>query len=429
MKEVIALLLQFSVENFRSFKNKAVLSLEASSGNEHNDHIIMCGNNRILKTTTVFGANASGKSNLFYAMTAAINFIRLSNSLQLNQLIPQIIPFAFSHEMQNKPSSFEFVFIEKGKKYIYGFSATRQQVVKEYLYVYNTSKPSTIFERDSTQDEEYHFTNSKIKKELEPIVERNTKNKLFLSTATAWNAKSTEVPFLWFAKIDTYSNNFNALIPKDVPMLENDKEHDLRNFILTILKESDISIFDYIYKSKETPMHRVPNKFSEEPQGEFPRQILKEFTIATKHRIVQDGKHSEDFTLDLHDESKGTQNVFMLSPVLYEAFKLGRVVCVDDFDASLHPLLVVFLVGLFNNPKVNTGNAQLIISAHTTILLSHRISRDDEIYFVEKDRDTGESELYSLDEFSPRKQLNIRNAYLLGRFGAIPEIGDGEILW
>ena len=92
-------------------------------------------------------------------------------------------------------------------------------------------------------------------------------------------------------------------------------------------------------------------------------------------------------------------------------------------------MLVTYLVGLFNNPRINTGNAQLIISVHSTILLSHRISRDDEIYFVEKERDTGASEVYSLDEFSPRKQLNVRKAYLLGRFGAVPEIGDGEILW
>ena len=119
----------------------------------------------------------------------------------------------------------------------------------------------------------------------------------------------------------------------------------------------------------------------------------------------------------------------MLSPVLYDAFLHGKIICIDEFDTSLHPLLVGYLVSLFHDPAVNTGNAQLIISSHTTTLLSRRFLRDDEIYFVEKDKKTGVSDLYSLDEFSPRKQMNIRNAYLLGRFGAIPEIENGEIVW
>ena len=423
------MLLQFSVENFRSIKNKAVLSLEASRDNEHPDHVAVLGDNRILRTISLFGANAAGKSNVFSALTAAIRLIRYSNNLQMNQPIPMIVPFRFSHETQEKPSSFEFVFVEKGKKYVYGFSATYQQIVREYLYVYNTARASTIFERDVANEQEYHFTNARIRKELEPIIVRNTKNKLFPSTATLWNARSTEDSFLWFSKIDTYPNNFEALIPKDVPMLEDDTGHELKKFIIDILKESDISISDYIFSSKETPIQKGADKFPEGPQGMVPRQILKEFTIETRHRVICEDNKTEEFTLDLHDESKGTQNLFMLSPVLYEAFKQGKVICVDEFDASLHPLLVTYLVGLFNNPRINTGNAQLIISVHSTILLSHRISRDDEIYFVEKERDTGASEVYSLDEFSPRKQLNVRKAYLLGRFGAVPEIGDGEILW
>lgn len=119
----------------------------------------------------------------------------------------------------------------------------------------------------------------------------------------------------------------------------------------------------------------------------------------------------------------------MMSPILKQAFEEGRILCIDEFDSSLHPLLVLYLVGLFHDPEVNKKNAQLILSSHTTELLSSRVMRSDQIYFVEKDQSTGASELYSLDEFIPGASKDIRKAYLLGRYGAVPRINDGELPW
>ncbi len=424
------MLIQFSVENFRSFRKRATLSMEASKDEDLSDHVAILGKERILKTAALFGANAAGKSNLFAAMTAAILMVRLSNARQVGEPLALIVPFAFSDGTKQQPSSFEFVFLISGTKYVYGFSATRDKVVEEYLYVYHSVRPSTVFERTG---ETYRFTKETIRKELEPIIQRNTANKLFLATATAWNAKSTQEAYLWFTRIDTYSNNYEDLIAKDIPMLENDSDKKLSHFICCLLKEADINISAYQYISRDEPAEKWLSRIPPQMRSLVPMDMAsgkhKTFTILTTHELEDEAGKNKEWQLDLHDESNGTRSLFMLSPVLYDAFRQGKIICIDEFDTSLHPLLVGYLVGLFHNPAINTGNAQLIVSSHTTTLLSHQVSRDDEIYFVEKNRKTGESELYSLDDFSPRKQMNIRKAYLLGRFGAIPEIGNGEILW
>lgn len=429
------MLLQFSVENFRSFKERAVLSMEAlKRDTSHADHMVAVGKERLLKTAVIFGANSAGKSNFFLALTAAILALRQSNDRQMGAPIPMMMPFKFSEETIKKPSSFEFVFLAEGKKYVYGFSATRERVTKEYLYVYNSPRPSTIFERDSQSETEYKFTNSSIRKILQPLTGRNTPNKLFLATATSWNAEVTRAPFLWFQQgIDTYSNNYESLVPKDFSMLEQDADNKLKQFIRGILRKADINIENYDFESQNESAEKFLERLPPQVRSVIPAEIVnsphKTFSIRTVHTVKEPGKEEKIFQMDLmSEESQGTKNIFMLSPVLYEAFHKGKIICVDEFDASLHPLLVSFLIGLFNNPDINTANAQLIISSHTTTLLARHLSRDDEIYFVDKNNETGESELYSLDDFSTRRNLDIRKAYLLGRFGAIPYIKEGGVL-
>lgn len=422
------MLLQFSVENFKSLKEKAVLSLEAAKDTVHPAHVANVSTERILKTAVIFGANAAGKSNLFQAMTTAILMIRNSSGRQINAALP-VIPFKFAEDTASAASAFEFVFIAgDGKKYVYGFSATKERVKREYLYVYNTRRASIVFEREN---QNYKFTNAVIKSELQPIISKNTDNKLFLATATEWNAVSTKAPYLWFYGIDTYTNNYESLISQDLPMLEEGSE-ELKRFIRKILKEADINIWDYIYKSEEESAESFLARIPLPMRPVFEELVSggkhKSYSIMMLHKLLKDGKE-QICNLPMEEESQGTRSLFMLSPVLLEAFKKGRILCIDEFDNSLHPLLVKYLVSLFYDPEMNTGNAQLVISSHTTTLLSRDFSRDDEIYFVDKDRETGESELYSLDDFSNRKNLDIRKAYLLGRFGAIPEIKGGELQW
>ena len=408
------MLLQFSVENFRSFKAKAVLSLEASADKELPDNIVENQKQRILKGAAIFGPNAAGKSNIFKALTAAIFMVRHSNTRQLGEPLNLMVPFAFDEESVNKPCSFEFVFLADKKKYVYGFSATSVRVTNEYLYVYNSSRATTIFERD--EKNEYRFTSSAAAKKLKPITVHNTDNKLFLATATAWNYEGTRDALMWFRNgINTYSPDYQQMLNITGPMLEQDADASLRSFINGILHEADVNIADYNIESRELPIS---------PHQPGTNAFGKEFTITTLHK-VEDGK---TYALDLREESNGTINLFFFAPIIKRAFETGETLCIDEFDKSLHPLLEQHLVTLFNDAEINKNNAQLIISTHNSGLMNLKHLRRDQIYFVEKDNRTGFSALYSLDEFSPRTREDIQKAYLLGRYGSIPNLGMGERL-
>lgn len=427
------MLLQFSVENFKSIKQKAILSLEASADQMHVDNYAQAGKDKCLRMVSVYGANAAGKSNLFQALTAAILAVRLSNDRQVGAPIPQITPFLFDPETAKAPTSFEFIFITEGLKYIYGFSATSTTVETEYLYVYKTAKATTIFERDVHSKPEYRFTSPSLRKQLLPITERNIPNKLFLATATAWNCEETRIPLLWLTNgINTYSPDYESLLQISGEMFERDSDQSLRIFTNRLLQEADVNISDYEFESTNYPKEDFMRDIGVPPAIRENFSMLpnffKRYDINTLHRIETD-RGENVYALPLRLESRGTRNVFLLSPILKRAFETGETVCVDEFDTSLHPMLVSYLVGLFHNPAVNRNNAQLIITTHDLSLLTLKELRRDQIYFVEKNQNTGESELYSLDEFSPRTNEDVRKAYILGRYGSVPNVGDGNLLW
>ena len=424
------MLLQFSVENFKSFKEKAVLSLEGSADRSLPNNYVEVGKEKFLKTAAVFGSNAAGKSNLFQALTAAILTLRQSSARQVNEPLIHIVPFKFDDETINKPTSFEYVFVASdSKKYVYGFSATRKEIVEEYLYVYNTSKPTTVFER---KGDTYFFTDPARKRDMDPLTLRNTSNKLFLSTATAWNCKHTIIPYTWLESgINTYSTDFKLLLKQIVPMFENDNDDSLREFINNLLHEADISIDDYESDIKD----QTPEEFTQNIPPEL-RPLLstvstnnhKKITFTTKHTVEKDGKEKQ-YHLSLAEESQGTTDLFLFAPILKKAFETGETLFIDEFDKSIHPMLIEFIMSLFNNPEINKGNAQLVITTHTLSLMTLKLFRRDQIYFVEKDRKTGASDLYSLDDFSPRKSDDIKKAYSLGRYGAIPLIFSEAAVW
>ena len=421
-ERVIEVLLQFTFDNFKSFKDPAILSLEPSNRGNMLENISSIGKNKALKSIAIYGANAAGKSNLFNALTSALLAIRLSNVSQVNTPL-HITPYLFDSESQSKPTSFEFVFIAEEKKYVYGFSATSKEVIREYLYVYRTQKHSVIFERDASNN--YRFPDRDIKKELEPVIIRNTPNKLFLSTATAWNCASTKAPYIWLSEhINTYSSNFSDLFPRNAPLFENDTDGSLKNFTNRLLHDADINIEDYVFSVRDLEQDQFLARFPAQLRtlvSTLPAEERKEYHIHTLHTVENNGA-AEKYLLPLELESDGTKNLFMFSPVLKNAFEKGETLCVDEFDNSLHPTLLLHLIKMFHDPEINTGNAQLIFSTHTTSLLNSELFRKDQIYFVEKDHRTAGSQLYSLDDFYSKRTSNIEKSYLLGRYGAVPKI-------
>ncbi|MBQ4523707.1 MAG: ATP-binding protein [Lachnospiraceae bacterium] len=423
------MLIQFSVENYLSIRDKLFLSLEPSADKVHPENIISKGGSRATSTITIYGANASGKSSLFKAITVAFNMIRNSNNVQVTDVLP-VVPFKFDFESRNKPTSFEFTFIAKDeKKYVYGFSATKEKIVEEYLYYYSSSKPSLIF--DISEQKETKFPR-RHKVKLETAYQMNTSKKLFLATATNWNVECTKVPFEWLAEsIDTFTDVTN-LSGYAFEKYRTDEDNEYVDFTKDLLRQADINISSINVDAKEV------SKAGQIPlegimiQGRMmrPNFLEKQYhmEITTSHTIREENGKEIEFTLGLHEESLGTQQIFFYGPFLKDAFEKGKTLVLDGIDKSLHPSIVKFIMNLFRDSEVNKNGAQLIATTHETRLLSLEVFRRDQIYFTEKDADTGVTDLYSLDEFSVRKTENIEKGYLMGRYGAIPFLQTEEVL-
>ncbi len=417
------MLIQFSVSNYRSIKDEVILSAVAGAGNEHEESLIEFKNERVLPAVAIYGANAAGKSNLFKAITAALIIIRTSNNRQINEPIPLIAPFGFDEESLKEPSQFSFIFTSNGIKYEYGFSADVNRIYEEYLYEYKTAKASKVLER--TETNQYSFTNA-LEKELMPFVGKNTDNKLFLSTATAWNCEKTRAAYMWLAEsIDTFGGNlFEGAVMSE---LDNDTDGNIKRFVNEMLKAADINISGYQFSSKEIAMDDLPPGIKLPPDAKV-LKTAKQFEMHTKHLVESNGKEKE-YLLPFGEESDGTKRLFSYSPIIMKAIEFGKTVIIDEIDNSLHPMLAAMLIEIFQDKEINKNGAQLIFNTHDVYLLDLDRFRRDQIYFVEKDNSTGITDLYSLDEFSPRKTENIRKGYLQGRYGAIPMVGLGGMEW
>ena len=400
------MLVQFTVENFLSIRDKVYLSLEPSKDSEHPENLITKGDYKAVNSVAIYGANASGKSSLFKAITVALIMIRNSNNVQVTDKLP-MTPFKFDFESRNKPTSFEFTFIAKdGRKYIYGFSATTEKVVEEYLYCYNTSKPTLLF--DLNENEKPKF-NRAYKVKLEAAYQMNTANKLFLATATTWNVECTKSPFEWLAEsIDTFTDVME-LGGVAFEKYRTDENRKYIEFTKNLLKQADINISSIEVDAKEV-MGGPALPFQIVVQGKIiPPNEGKHYDveITTGYTVVDENGEKTEFSLTLQEESIGTQLLFFYGPLLKDAFEKGKTIVLDEIDKSMHPSLVKFIMNLFRDPDVNKNGAQLIVTTHETGILSLDMFRRDQIYFTEKDSKSGVTDLYSLDEFSVRKTENI----------------------
>ena len=418
------MLIEFSVKNFLSFKNKVTLSMEKGNGDENLDNIIAKNGLDLLKTAAIYGANASGKSNLFKAFSCAILMIRNSNLIPVGGKWNFLKPFLFDETTKNKPSEFEFFFITNGIKYRYYFSADINKIYDEILDAYYTQKPTNIFTRTKTNI--YEFNSDKNK--LDSLKLKNTENKLFLSTATNWNYEKTKDAYLWLSNSIETCDSFNNISSRDLKEYSNENS-SLKEFTLKLLKEADILIKDMHvdYEEKEVDSMDVNMNLPSflKAIGTFKMHDIK---IELEHEVVDENNNSHHYKLDFNDESSGTHVLFVLAPFLKRSFESTKIIVIDELEKSMHPVLVEFLIKLFNNKDINKANSQLIFMTHATNLLNLNLLRRDQIWFTEKNSKTGVSDLYPLDSFPVRKDENIQKGYINGRYGAIPFIRDID-LW
>lgn len=425
------MLIQFSVTNFLSFRDETVLSLSTNKDNSHSENLFSFKNERILPSVAIYGANAAGKSNLHKALTAAIIMIRNSNNLQVDQPL-MVTPFLLDSKSRFDKTKFDFIYTYNDVKYEYGFVLDSNHVWEEYLYEYKSSKPSLIFERSEIN--KYKFT-AKTKSQLSQIVDKNTSNKLFLATATSWNSDLTRDAYMCFATmIDTYdSQNLEDLMYTEFDRHQNNNDSSLNTFMLHLLQKADINISNFNYESIKREVNQLPFELPPELQGFLnpipsAKKVLEQRRIVTSHQVVENGEKKE-YPLNYFDESNGTKRLFTYGPVLKNALENGRTIIIDEIDNALHPAMTKSLIEMFQNPNINKNNAQLIFNTHEISLLDLNLFRRDQIYFVEKNNKTGVSDLYSLDEFSPRKSENIQKGYLQGRYGAMPFVNLEDIEW
>ncbi|MHB1676976.1 MAG: AAA family ATPase [Sulfuriferula sp.] len=412
------MLVEFRVKNFRSLRDEQVLSLVASSDKTLLDtHALDTGLKaapHMLKSAVVYGANASGKSNLIKALQYMRGVVLESAALQPGQTFDRLQPFRLDTAAASLPTKFEVTFILDGVRYQYGFAMNAQRIVSEQLLVYRAFKPQRWFERHFNTEsgkDVYEFGSSL--KGAKNLWEGATRpNALFLSVAVQLNSEALRPVFDWFAKRLVIFNEQSPLsLQFSVQML---KQEAQRKAICEFLRAADISIADVEVATTQAKVHTIhfdlPTGKREEITNE---QAVDEVKF---HHNTEHGKA----VFDLMDESSGTRNLLFLTGPILDILGKGLTLVVDELDTSLHTLLVQALIRLFHRPEVNTGGAQIIFTTHDTSLLdAYGLFRRDQVWFVEKRPDQSSS-LYPLLDFSPRKNEALERGYLQGRYGALP---------
>lgn len=412
------MLVEFRVKNFRSLRDEQVLSLVAAKDKTlETTHTIATGIGAapvLLRSAAVYGANASGKSNLIKALQYMRGVVAESaTAIQPGQTFA-VQPFRLDASSASLPSEFEVTFLLNGIRYQYGFAMTAQRIVKEYLLVYKAFKPQRWFDRQFDANvgvDVYDFGPGL--KGAKAVWEGATRpNSLFLSMAVQLNSEALRPVFDWFLNHLVIFNEDAQLNPQiSIQML---KQNDGRKEICDFLSAADISIANIEVETRKVAGQRVHFDLVA-GKTEVRAEEVEEHQLRF-HHVTEQGKA----VFDLMDESNGTRNLLFLAGPVLDILNKGLTLVVDELDTSLHTLLVRELVRLFHRPDINQKGAQLIFTTHDTSLLdAPDLFRRDQIWFVEKNADQTSS-LIGLSEFSPRKNEALERGYLMGRYGGVP---------
>lgn len=405
------MLLQFSIKNFRTFKDKAILSLIASNYDKDTREYENIVNNeifglRLLKSAVIYGANASGKSKLLDAFAFMRYFvINSSKESQKGEAI-KVEPFRLDQKSKVEPTEFEVIFIHNNILYRYGFEVTNERIISEWLFYKPKTKEVELFYRDGNEYNVHHRDFSKGDTVVKQGLVRD--NALLVSVAAQFNEKKAIEVLDWFERNRVISGLYEGEYRDNtVNKLSNKSNKDN---VLKFLKAADIGIEDLEILTINS------GQFKESP---FSTVLIIKNTYEDKTKIG-----SIPFFLSL-DESEGTRKYFYILGPVIDALEDGGILVVDELDSKLHPNLVCKIVSLFNSKEFNKNNAQLIFNTHDTNLLSSGLFRRDQIWFTNKNK-YGEAKLYSLADFKSdevRKTEHFEENYIMGKYGAIPFLG------
>jgi uncharacterized protein len=418
------MLLEFSVGNFRSIRDIESISFVASSVVSKNKEVdetnVFQATDKVrgLKTLAIYGANASGKSNFIKALQAFTLMIGVSLS-EKKLLSYAHQPYLLSTETVDKPTFFQAFFMIEGITYRYGFELTKDEIVSEWLFGTPNTREVNFFTREFQKldiNKKQFKEGYRLQDLLEDANPIFRKDALLISTLATFNGELTKKIKLLFENLIPIEGLSlgDAIFRKagDDFIHGNDK---IRKQTLDLLKYADTGINDLA----------LINKTKNEINGN--QDIDNSKTIYTSH-IKFDGELKPidkpvAFHLDLN-ESEGTLKLYELAPSIFFTLEKGGILAIDEFDARLHPRLSKKIIEIFNDPRTNPKNAQLLVVTHDTNLLSANLFRRDQILFVEKDK-YGASHLYSLAQFKGvRNDASFESDYLMGRYGAVPFLNN-----
>lgn len=422
------MLIQISVKNFKTFKEKATLSMVASNydtDTREEENVIFHEkyNFRLLKSAVVYGANASGKSKLFEAFVFMKNFVIHSSTDSQEEDRIQVDPFRLSKEAEHEPSEFEVIFIQNDIQYRYGFEATQESVISEWLYYKPKTKEIELFYREN-QNIEPHPRDFKRGRMVikEGLVRANA---LVLSVAAQFNDEIAKEVLQWFRRFRTISGLHESGFRGFTMHRSNDKV--FKEKMLELIRAADMGIRDFepqILDPEDLPAE-LPPAVREAIKKDLIEKDAKVFSdvLTTHKKYDRSGMAVGEtfFSLD-EDESSGTKKFFALTGPILDVLENGYILSVDELDSKLHPNLVCRIVALFNSEKFNKRNAQLLFNTHDTNLLDSGLFRRDQIWFTKKDRYEAAT-LYSLADFKSdqvRKNEPYEENYLQGKYGAVP---------
>jgi AAA15 family ATPase/GTPase len=446
------MLIRFTIENFLSFKERIEFSMLPGKGRLHPHHVTDIGDQDripVLRSALIYGANASGKSNLIKALAFGQRLVRRGTIDDQESL--NFKHFRLDIASRSLPSRIEYEFIQDGKSYAYGFVFDATSIHEEWLYeIHKTRKDRKIFERKLEENgkstyllDGMRFANADERQFLEFTAKGTRRNQLFLAECRSRNVHDNISDFTDIGNaLDWFYFGLKIVHPST--RLEP---------VEFILESSDIlrGAFDSMLSYFQTGIHGLELKEIDVEQSGIPDKVIREFLrIPSRRQATVRGREGSYFALErdgdqvtkilkmtakhkvagsdeieyfeIPEESDGTQRILDLIPRLFDAVVMPCAVFIDEIDNSLHPNLVYDFLEFFLN-STPAAKGQIIATTHESRLLSQKLLRKDEIWLVDKDA-SGASTLSSLNEFKVRFDKEIRSDYLLGRYGGVPRFGS-----
>lgn len=421
------MLIQFSVENYRSILGRQTLNMAASRYFKELEDLntfdvaAVESMPRLLRSNVIYGPNASGKSSL----VNALGFMRdrVINSAKESQANEEInvTPFKLTAASRSGDSEFEVTFIEEGVRYQYGFRCNRQRFTEEWLFAYPEGRTQKWFQRafdPKSGKDEYRFTTSFLGGRKRQDWRGQTRNNaLFLSTALQFNNEQLKPVLNWFQQRLRIIEAGQSLVPA-YTMNRCRNEADKRQ-VLEFMNSADLSIADIRIDTQAFTPDILPKDMPAALRDGISQQMAGKEMMKTTF-LHEDVETHETIEFAQEEESDGTRALFAFAGPWLDVIENERVLMVDELDTSLHPLMVHYLVKLLHHQGCK---AQLIFTTHDTTLLSQKILRRDQIWFMEKNNRNA-TELYPLSDYSPRDNEAVERGYLNGRYGGIPFLKD-----